>query len=75
MANPNEYRDLLDHWCKWWDGPGRENYKGNILPPLTRTREVMSCLGCVGVDKFEASHVDPDENGDVRCQCCGRKLN
>lgn len=57
----DEYRDVLELWCIWWDGPGRRSYAGNILPPLKRTREVMSCVVCAGVDIEEG-----------RCEVCGR---
>ena len=54
-------RDLLEHWAKWWNGPGREDYRGNILPPLTKTGEALKCFAC--------SDMPPGE----WCRCCYRE--
>ena len=55
------YRDLLETWADWWDGPGRRGYEGNCLPPITRTGEALACLICVGVEI------------EGRCAACGRR--
>lgn len=59
-----EYRDVLETWVKWWNGPGREQYRGHILPPLTATAEALDCIGCAGIY----------EDG-VRCKACGRDMS
>jgi hypothetical protein len=61
----DQYRDLLESWGNWWNGPGRRDYKGTVLPPLTRTSEALQCVFCVDA-------VDDGEN--ERCQVCGRKI-
>lgn len=62
VSRCDEYRDLLEHWAKWWDGPGRENYPADfLLPPLEKTREALTCLACAGESL----------NGE-RCAACGR---
>ena len=59
----NEYRDLLELWAKWWDGPGRDGYRNPIIPPISKTLNALNCMICIGVK----------EEGE-RCQVCGRKL-
>lgn len=61
MSAPEKYRDLLELWVAWWNGPGRRDYTGNVLPPLTKTGEALHCIACVGI------------RIDARCAACGRK--
>lgn len=56
-------KEVLHAWAAWWDGPGRRNYHGSLLPPLTKTAEVLSCQICAGIE-------EPGE----KCAACGRKL-
>lgn len=56
-----EYRDLIELWVRWWDGPGRWNYTSMIVPPLTKTREALACIACCDL-----------ENEGARCMACGR---
>ena len=62
----DQYRDLLEHWAAWWNGPGREGYQhsSGLLPPIERTGGALSCTICAGI-------TDEDEG---RCQVCGRKI-
>ena len=56
-------RALLRRWVQWWDGPGREGYKGWLTPPLEATRIAFQCLACHGIDlEMEGEH----------CRACGR---
>ena len=59
-----EYRDLLELWCKWWNGPGRQGYRDPVIPPLTRTAEALNCTICAGVYEHEGG----------RCAACARDL-
>lgn len=59
----DQYRDLLEHWAAWWNGPGREHYRFNLLPPVTATGEALNCSICAG------------EFGEGRCAVCGRKMD
>lgn len=63
-----EYRDLLELWTSWWNGPGRRGYAGVVLPPLRVTAEALTCLLCKGVGATEAA------SGPERCQVCLRKM-
>ena len=63
----NEYRDLLELWVRWWNGPGRQGYRDPVIPPLTRTASALSCVACPGVSANEAA---PQE----RCAACGRRF-
>ena len=56
-------RELLTLWAKWWNGPGRENYTGNIIPPITKTGEQLYCIICAG-----GNDLPPGEE----CKSCGR---
>ena len=56
-------RALLRHWAMWWDGPGRELYRGNVTPPLKATREVLKCSVCQGIDLMQEGE---------HCRACGR---
>ena len=62
MSRCDDYRDLLEVWTQWWNGPGREGFKGFVLPPLTPTAEALNCTICAGVAT------------DHRCKACGRNL-
>jgi hypothetical protein len=62
----SQYHDLLVTWIAWWNGPGRRDYLGNVLPPLQKTGEVMKCLACSGLHR-------PVEGG--RCEACGRDVS
>ncbi len=64
--NQYEYRDLLELWTAWWNGPGRKDFMGDITPPLTRTAYALNCVICHGVDS-------KDTEGE-RCQSCGRLI-
>ncbi len=66
MTKAEEYRDVLETWVKWWDGPGHENYRHFVVPPLTATREALACTLCAGVDV--------NETPPNRCQACGREI-
>lgn len=56
------HKEILKAWADWWNGPGRECYQGMVLPPLTKTAELLSgCMACRN---------DMPE-GEV-CMCCGR---
>lgn len=57
------YRDILEIWVTWWNGPGRRDFRGSVLPPLTKTGEALSCIGCAGLNTL------PDGE---RCRACGR---
>ena len=62
----DEYRDLLELWVAWWNGPGRERFNGVVVPPLTRTAEALACSLCAGVMMDETCE---------RCAACGRRLS
>lgn len=55
---------LLRRWTKWWNGPGREHFHFSIIPPITATADVLSCICCIGADD--------DEEFDY-CRACGRE--
>lgn len=59
-----EYRDVLETWVNWWNGPGREGYRGFVVPPLSATNKVLYCIGCAGIY----------EDG-ARCKACGRDMS
>ena len=56
-----QYRDVIDGWVRWWNGPGRRGYRDPIIPPLTETSAAIACTLCV----------DPGPDFD-RCRACGR---
>lgn len=58
----HEYRDLLERWLAWWDGPGQKGFNGMVVPPLTVTLETLSCQICQGLVE------------EGRCEACGRDL-
>ena len=58
-----QYRDLLELWAAWWDGPGRKHYEGYIVPPLRATRETLGCMVCCGIQT------------DDRCQACSHDMS
>lgn len=62
LSRGDEYRDLLELWTAWWNGPGRQGYRDPIIPPLTRTAEALACTLCAG------------ESGEGRCAACGRRM-
>lgn len=41
-ADVETLREILKMWGLWWNGPGRENYAFFILPPITKTDEVLT---------------------------------
>ena len=57
-----EYRDALETWAEWWDGPGRQHYRHFVKPPISATQEALRCIGCAGPDE-----PPPGE----RCKMCG----
>jgi hypothetical protein len=63
VSRCDEYRDLLELWVAWWNGPGRHGYRDPVIPPLARTADALACLACAGI-RIEA-----------RCEACGRKPN
>jgi hypothetical protein len=62
MSRCDKYRDLLELWAEWWNGPGRNGYRYPVIPPITKTGEALSCSLCSGVEEKE------------RCNVCGRKM-
>jgi len=64
-SKAEEYRDVLETWVKWWNGPGRENYHHFVVPPLTATAEAMKCIICQGVEEADGG----------RCAACGRDVS
>lgn len=58
----DEYRDLLETWAAWWNGPGRQGYRDPVIPPITATGDALRCGICAGEDL-----------GGERCAVCGRK--
>ena len=42
----DQYRDALELWTLWWNGPGRREYHDVVLPPLRKTAEDMVPSGC-----------------------------
>lgn len=58
----DEYRDLLELWTEWWNGPGRQGYRDPIIPPITATGDALRCSLCAG------------ESGEGRCAACGRRM-
>lgn len=58
------YRDLIELWVAWWNGPGRQYYVGQVLPPLTKTSDALVCLICKGIK---------DDAG--RCEACLRDVS
>jgi len=58
----DRYRDLLEAWAQWWDGPGRERFTGYGRPPLSDTASALACMLCAGI-----------EDGG-RCAACGRQM-
>lgn len=60
MSRCDQYRDLLERWSAWWNGPGREQFHGAVLPPLTDTAAALTCTVCVGTW------------AEGRCAACGR---
>jgi len=58
----DQYRDLLEAWAHWWDGPGRDRFNGHVLPPLSDTASALACMLCAGAH----------EHG--RCAACGRQM-
>ena len=68
-ANDNryyDYRDLLERWAAWWNGPGRHHYTYSVIPPITDTGKALNCTACHGISGM-------DEAGQ-RCQVCGREI-
>ena len=62
MSKLAEYRECLELWAKWWNGPGRRAYPfGHIRPPLTKTGEILHCTICAGA--LPAGET---------CEACGR---
>jgi hypothetical protein len=60
----HEYRDTLELWMQWWNGPGRENYNSPVIPPLMRTEVALTCTLCAGVEEMDGG----------RCAACGREV-
>jgi hypothetical protein len=67
MSRCDEYRDLLETWVAWWNGPGRRSYHDDLLPPLTRTATALNCTVCAGVGTVEAGDQE-------RCAACGHRF-
>ena len=63
MSKSEGYRDALELWVSWWNGPGREDYRGVVLPPITLTGDLLQCRLCQGVIA----------EGE-RCAACDRRL-
>ncbi len=69
-GKPGEhYRDLLETWVAWWNGPGRRGYRGSITPPLSETAGALNCIFCADVGQEEAA-----ESGLDRCVICLKEL-
>ena len=58
------YRDLLEQWVAWWNGPGRIGYRDPVIPPLTATAEALKCLACSGASTLPSGEW---------CRACGRR--
>jgi hypothetical protein len=58
----DQYRDLLETWAAWWNGPGRQGYRDPIIPPITATGDALRCTICAG-----------EELSGERCMACGRR--
>ena len=62
LSRVEQYRDLIEVWINWWNGPGRRDYAGFVIPPIHRTEEILACSICSGT------------TGDGRCLVCLRQL-
>ncbi len=62
----DQYRDLLEAWAHWWDGPGRDRFNGHVLPPLSDTSSATPQAAAITAEMLRAAET---HHGDS-CSYC-----
>jgi len=70
----DQYRDLLEAWAHWWDGPGRDRFNGHVLPPLSDTSSATPQAAAITAEMLRAAETHHGDScsycnsaGDIDC--------